>query len=147
MWFNSIVAWVLRSPFHKLMSRGTMLVTVSGRRSGKAISTPTNFLQDDNTLWVISWRERTWWRNLREGAEIQVLLSGETLNGGGLVIEEQNEVAASLSDYLCKAPHMARYLNIKVDKSNQPDPTGCEQAASKMVMVRIDLEEKDKEQV
>ena len=113
MWFNSIIGWVLRSPFHRLMSRSTMLVTIKGRRSGKAISTPTNYLQDEDTLWVISWRNRTWWRNLRGGAEMQVLLAGETRNGRGLVIEEAQEVVGIFRNYLHKAPKLARTLMSK----------------------------------
>ena len=141
MWFNPIVTWLLRSPIHPLVSKGTMLVTVTGRKSGLSITTPTNYLRDENRLWVISWRDRSWWRNLRGGAAMQVLLAGEDLAGQGLVIEEADRTAKSLSEYIRKAPQMARYFNIKVDKKGQPKTEDCAQAAEKMVMVRIDLVE------
>ena len=139
MWFNPIITWLLRSPIHPLVSKGTMLVTVTGSRSGEPITTPTNYLRDDNSLWVISWRERSWWRNLRGGAAVQVLLAGESLAGQGQVIEEEGEVALSLCEYICKALHMARYFNVKVDKKGQPNAEDCAKAAEKMIMVRIDL--------
>ena len=141
MWFNPIVTWLLRSPLHGFVSKGTILVTVTGRKSGNSISTPTNFLRDGETLWVISWRERTWWRNLRGGAAVKVLLDGKELSGQGVVIEGQEEVANSLCDYVRMTPGMGRYINIKVDKSGQPDAGDCSAAAEKMVMVRIDLGE------
>jgi hypothetical protein len=60
MWFNPIMIWLLKSPLHGMISKGVMLVTVTGRRTGKSISTPTNYLLDGNTIRVISWRERKW---------------------------------------------------------------------------------------
>jgi len=59
MWFNPIMIWLLKSPLHGFISKGVMLVTVTGRKSGKFFLTPTNYVRDGNTLWVISWRERT----------------------------------------------------------------------------------------
>ena len=141
MWFNPIVTWLLRSPIHQLVSKGTMLIKMTGRTSGLDITTPTNYLRDENRLWVISWRDRTWWRNLRGGAPMQVLLAGEELNGQGLVIEEVDKTAKSLGEYIRKAPHMSRFLNIKVDKKGQPKAEDCGEAAEKMVMVRINVEE------
>src|SRR5512144_1984486 len=102
MWLNPMMVWFLKSSFHFFISKGVMLVTVTGRKSGKSISTPTNYVRDGNTLWVISWRERTWWRNLRGGTKVRVLLAGRSVEGRGQVIEEENQVAQSLFEYYRK---------------------------------------------
>src|SRR5574342_35500 len=99
MWFKPMMVWLLKSPLHGMISRGTMLVTVTGRKSGRSISTPTNYLRDGSTLWVISWRDRKWWRNLRGGANVRVLLAGKSLEGRGQVIEVERAVAQNLFDY------------------------------------------------
>src|SRR3990172_1999026 len=139
MWFNPIMSWVLKSPLHGMISKGVMLVTVTGRKSGKTISTPTNYLRDRNTLWVISWRDRKWWRNLRGGAKARVLLAGRGLEGYGQVIEEEKAAAASLFDYFHKVPQYAKYSKIGLDAQGNPISADCERAAQKLVMVRIDL--------
>jgi deazaflavin-dependent oxidoreductase (nitroreductase family) len=133
------MSWVLKSPLHGMISKGVMLVTVAGRKSGKLISTPTNYLRDGNTLWVISWRERTWWRNLRGGANVQILLAGKSVEGRGQVIEAEKAVAQSLFDYYQKAPQYAKYVQVGLDDSSRPIVADCERAAQKMVVVRIDL--------
>ena len=107
MWFNPIMVWLLKSPLHGVISKSVMLITVTGRKSGKQISTPANYLRDANMLWVISWRDRKWWRNLRGGAKAQVLLAGQTAEGQGQVIEEQKAVAQSLFEYYSKVPQVA----------------------------------------
>jgi len=139
MWFNPMMIWLLKSPLHGMISRGTMLVTVTGRKSGRTISTPTNYLREGNTLWVISWRERTWWRNLRGGAKVRVLLAGKSAEGRGMVIEEEKAVAQCLFDYYRKVPQVAKYVQIGVDAAGLPVSADCERAAQKMVVVRINL--------
>jgi deazaflavin-dependent oxidoreductase (nitroreductase family) len=139
MWFNPIMIWLLKSPLHGMISKSVMLVTVTGRKSGKSISTPTNYLRDGNSLWVISWRERMWWRNLRGGAKVRVLLTGRSVEGHGQVIEEEKEVAQSLAGYYRKAPQYAKYVKIGMDAAGQPVSADCERAAQKMVVVRIEL--------
>jgi deazaflavin-dependent oxidoreductase (nitroreductase family) len=139
MWFNPMTVWLLKSPLHGFISKGVMLVSVTGRKSGRTISTPTNYLRDGNVLWVISWRERSWWRNLRGGAKVRVLLAGKSVEGRGQVIEEEQSVAQSLFDYYQKVPKVAKYVQIGLDSADLPVSADCERAAQKMVVVRIDL--------
>jgi len=139
MWFNPMMVWLLKSPLHGMISKGVMLVSVTGRKSGRMISTPTNYLRDGNTLWVMSWRDRKWWRNLRGGALVRVLLAGRSMQGRGQVIEEEKQVAQSLFDYYQKVPQLAKYVQINLDTAVLPISADCERAAQKMVTVRIDL--------
>ena len=139
MWYNPMMIWLLKSPLHGMISKGVMLVSVTGCKSGKIISTPTNYLRDGDTLWVISWRERMWWRNLRGGAKVRVLLAGKSVEGRGQVVEEETSVAKSLFEYYQKIPQYAKYVQIGLDVTGLPISADCERAAQKMVVVRIDL--------
>ena len=71
------MTWLLRSPFHVFMG-GMLLITVSGRKSGRAISTPVNYVRDGDTLLITSKADRTWWNNVRGGAPVTLLLNGKT---------------------------------------------------------------------
>lgn len=139
MWYNAIMAGLLRSPLHGLMGKGMAVVTVTGRKSGRAISTPVNVLRDGGTLWVTSLRGRTWWRNLCGGAPVSVRLAGRDLKGRGEAIVEPRAVAGGLAAYFQKAPGYARYFNVAFDESGRPDPDDCARAAGERVLVRIDL--------
>lgn len=139
MWYNAMMIWLLRSPFHRMISKGIMLISVPGRKTGRTISTPTNYLREANTLWVISWRDRKWWRNLRGGANVRVLLAGQSVEGCGQVIEEEKAVAKRLFHYYQKAPKIAKYVGIGLDAAGLPVLADCERAAQRLVMVRVDL--------
>ncbi len=71
---NDFMAWVLRSPFHGMLSNGMMLITVTGRKTGRKYTTPVGYYRAGEYLWVITSRERTWWKNLRGGAQVGLLL-------------------------------------------------------------------------
>lgn len=62
MWFNPMMKWLIASPLHIFVSKNMMLITYTGRKSGVTYTTPVNYLREGNTLYVTSWRERTWWR-------------------------------------------------------------------------------------
>jgi deazaflavin-dependent oxidoreductase (nitroreductase family) len=139
MWYNSIMIWLLRSPFHGMLDKGIMLITVKGRKSGKEYATPVNYLREGNTLWVTSLRSRTWWRNLKGGAAVDVLLAGHKLRARGEAIVDETEVTQSLLAYFKLAPKYARYYGVSLDAAGQPLPSNCIRAAHERVMIRINL--------
>jgi deazaflavin-dependent oxidoreductase (nitroreductase family) len=67
---------VLRSSLHGFMGRSTLLLTYTGRKSGKAYTLPVNYLRDGDTLLVVSSCEHIWWKNLRGGAPVAVRVRG-----------------------------------------------------------------------
>ena len=42
--YNPIVAGILRSPLHGVMSKSVMLLTYRGRRSGRIFTTPISYV-------------------------------------------------------------------------------------------------------
>lgn len=139
MWYDSAMAWLLHSPMHGMLSKNFMLVTVAGRKSGKAYTTPVNYSREGNTLTVVSQRDRTWWRNLRGQRPVTLYLQGKNVPGSGTVIEEAAGVAQILADYLQKNPQLAKYFSVALDTSGQPQPDQVTRAAQDRVMIQIKL--------
>jgi deazaflavin-dependent oxidoreductase (nitroreductase family) len=79
--YNPVVASILRSPLHGLMSKSVMLLTYRGRRSGRSITTPISYVQDGEDLLAVASRDHAWWKNLRGGAPVRVRLRGRQLEG------------------------------------------------------------------
>jgi F420H(2)-dependent quinone reductase len=80
---NPVVRAVLRSPAHRLASGSLVLLTVTGRRSGRRFTFPVGYRQDGDTVTVaVGWPERKqWWRNLREEAPVGLVLRGVRRSG------------------------------------------------------------------
>jgi len=88
MWFNPIMKWLIASPLHSLVSNNMMLITYKGWKSRKLYTTPVNYIRDNNTLYVTSLRERTWWRNLRDGVLVTLRLQGIDVSGSPQVVDD-----------------------------------------------------------
>lgn len=94
--FNAIakpfVVLLLRSPLHRLLSKHLLLLTVTGRKTGKRFTFPVSYAASGDLLHVVSRRDRFWWRNLKGGAPVTVWLNGQMRRGlGTLVHSPANE--------------------------------------------------------
>jgi len=136
---NPIFTTLLRSPLHSMVDGGMMLVSVTGRRSGRVYTTPVNYLRDGDMLTILSLRERTWWRNLRGGAEVGVHLRGQARRGQATLSEGDVEVAALLGRILARLPAYARLLGVRMRPDGTPHPEDLVHAASSRVVVQIQL--------
>jgi F420H(2)-dependent quinone reductase len=139
MWFNPIMIWLLNSRFHKMVSGSTVLLTIKGRKSGRLINVPVNYIRDGKTLWVVSDRNRIWWRNLTGGAPLTVLLTRKTRPARAEVILHDREVMHALGEYFKLAPHMAKYFKLKLDHEGNPGPSDLGAAARTRVVIKITL--------
>lgn len=142
-WYNPIVRFMLKSPLHPLMSGSTMLVTYTGRKSGKQYKLPVSYLRQDNMLTTISDRSRTWWRNLRGGAKVKLLVKGKHLEAVGEAVEIPAAVSEGLRDYLLLAPQFARYFKIALDEEGKPDKRDLEREAERDVLIKFHLSPMD----
>ncbi len=134
---NPFVTLLLRSPFHGMLSDQLLLITVTGRRSGRRYTTPANYQRDNGCLWIVSRRRRTWWRNLRGGAPVTLLLKGKRVGGRGEVQEEPSTVASQMGAYIARRPAMAPAFAVTLDNDGRPRAEDLQLAAESRVMVRI----------
>jgi deazaflavin-dependent oxidoreductase (nitroreductase family) len=132
---NRFVTSMLRSPLHVFMG-GIMLITVTGRKSGRAISTPVNYARDGDTLLVTSKADRTWWKNARGGAKVTLLINGKTYQADANVIEDRAAVERELLRFFRLIKRTI--AGIHLDQDGQPTrPEKFAQVAQSRVMIEI----------
>ncbi len=143
MWFNSIIEWLLRSPLHGFVSKNMMLITFTGRKSGKVYTTPVNYIRNGDVLTTTSYKNRSWWRNLRGGAEVTLRIQGQDSKALAQVTEANEEVAAILLDVLRAAPQIARFYDVGLNADGQPNPENVREKAQKAVVITSRLQHKE----
>ena len=139
MWYNPMMRGLLSSPLHFILSKNMMQMTYTGRKSGKIYTTPMNYLRINGALYTTSYRDRTWWRNLRGGADVTLRLRGRNVPARAKTIEDQDDVADALLQYLKTAPQLAKYMNVTLEEAGDPDGEDIARLAQEMVMVRTEL--------
>ena len=83
---NAIATAILRSPWHGMRSNQLLLLTFTGRKSGKEFTTPIRYVQEGETLQMTV--VYPWWKNLVGEATVRVLLRGEMRTGTAEVLPE-----------------------------------------------------------
>jgi hypothetical protein len=136
---NFTLQAILRSPLHRLLSRKLLLITVTGRRSGRMYTVPVSYQQQGATVRIISERHDHWWRNLRGGAPVTLQLRGRQITGQGRVSEDRQDVATQLAAHLRQSPNIARMLRVKRNERGEFRSEELHQAAERAVVVSIEL--------
>jgi deazaflavin-dependent oxidoreductase (nitroreductase family) len=134
---NFFVKTLLNSPLHPLMGRNIALITVIGRKTGRTISTPINTITLEDALTVISMRNRTWWRNLREGRTGFLRQSGKTFPVHAEVVETPEKVITWLEKYFAQYPGYAKYFGIDLGPDGKPISQRLERLAAERVIIRL----------
>jgi len=136
-WISRIVAWLLRSPFHALLSGNMMVLTFTGRKSGRRFTFPVSYLRQGDGL--IMTTHHRWWHNLRDGAPVELYLVGSKVIGHADVNTNHADVAQGISAILQHIPSNARYFGIRLDQQGQPEATDLQRAAEHCVLITINL--------
>jgi deazaflavin-dependent oxidoreductase (nitroreductase family) len=133
---NNFITWLLRSPLHGLLSNGTMLLTVRGRKTGKPYSTPVDYYEEDGLLWVLSNRDRSWWRNLQGGANVEMFLKGKPVMGTAALELDEKIVEMQLVNYIQHKPYTAKPLGIQM-KNKVPNAEDVSRVSKDKLFVKI----------
>ena len=134
---NFFVKTLLNSPLYPLLGRSFAMITVTGRKTGRAITTPINTIFIDDVLTVISMRERTWWRNLRNGRTALLRQAGRTFPMRAQVVETPAEIAAWMRKYFDIYPGYAKYFKVQLGSDGKPTLQELERLASERVVIRL----------
>lgn len=137
---NPLVIALLKSPLHSVMSKDVMLVTFTGRRSGRSYTTPVSYVREGQAVRCFTGSYTAWWRNLRGGADVSLHIRGTEQQGHAEAISgEPKRTADALTAFLTRLPRDAAYYDIALDSNRMPDPADVERAAQDAVLVEITL--------
>jgi deazaflavin-dependent oxidoreductase (nitroreductase family) len=134
---NFFMKLMVNSPLHAMLGDRFAVITVTGCKTGKRYSTPINVLKDGDGFFIVSLKNRTWWRNLRRGRSAQLRISGKRLRVRSEVFEEHDEVTDALMRYFQKAPGDAKHFGVRLARDERPIREDVERAAGERVMIRL----------
>ncbi len=135
---NSTMKFILRSPLHGMVSKTVLLITFTGRKSGKTYTTPVDYSQDGDQVTIFT--HATWWKNLSSSTPVTLRIRGRDLQGlPEPVAQDKQAVAAGLAAHLRKVPSDAKYYGVTFDERGDPKADEVEKAAQTAVMIRFRL--------
>jgi deazaflavin-dependent oxidoreductase (nitroreductase family) len=135
---NRTMKFMLRSPLHGVVSKSILLITFTGRKTGKTYTTPVSYSQTDDQVYIFT--HANWWKNLHPDTPIGLHIRGRRLQGlPETIVEDKNAVAAGLTAHLRQVPFDARFYEVALDDNGNPDLADVEKAVETVVMIRVQL--------
>lgn len=117
---------LLRLPFPTPLSGRLMLISYTGRKTGKAYRQPVSYSQHGDTLLTPGGGNWKW--NLRDGRPVQLWLRGRAVRARPELIKEPDEVARLLTEMTAANPGVQTFTGIPTGPDGRPDRARLETA-------------------
>jgi hypothetical protein len=145
-WANRVVAAILRSRWHRVLSGSLALLTVT-HRTGRPMTFPVMYATDGAAVVVYVGRaaRKNWWRSIGRGGDpVRIRLAGRDLPGVATVHAGRRDptgTAVILQAWLRRFPGVASRLGAGRIRRGGPTPRQIAALAADAVLVRIQLTE------
>jgi len=139
---NPVMRGLLHSPVHGIISQNIGILHFTGRKSGRALSTPLSYTREGNLVRLLSNQNTRWWHNFRGAdAPVQVELARETYPGTARLFEgDSAELRERVVKFLTALPRDAAIYGIKLDSNKSPVEASLAAAAPQLILVEITLD-------
>ncbi len=135
---NQVMSFLLHSPLQGALGSQLVLLTFTGRKSGKTYTTPLGYTKRGDI--VVLFTDHAWYKNLLEHPSVTLRLQGKELKGNAEVIHDDKErIAKELAAFVQERSGAARAYSVKLDASKQPDPASVQQAAQLFTLIYVHL--------
>ncbi len=113
-----------------------MLITFTGRKSGRRFTTPVRYIRDGETVRCFTSAENQWWRNLRGGVDVVLRIQGRDAPYHAKALEnDPEEVKKWLRYYLGLFPQDAAYHDIRISRDNSLVSEDLEKTSRSAILV------------
>ncbi len=135
---NPVIRALLRSPLHGLLSKQLMLLSVTGRKTGRTYAVPVG-RHESNGMLLVSVSGR-WRHNLRGGAPVRLTLDGRERAGYAELEEEPGQVARTFKLLLDRlGPAGPPLLGLKINIHRPPTVDEVQPAVARRCIARVRL--------
>ena len=114
-----------------------MLITFTGRRTGKVYTTPVRYLASGDAVWAFTGLETRWWKNLGGGAIVSLRIRGEERRyRTEVVADAPDKIRSALGEFLAHFPQDVPYYEIVLGTDGRVSQSDLEKAAGRTVWIR-----------
>jgi deazaflavin-dependent oxidoreductase (nitroreductase family) len=107
-WVNIPMRTLLRSPFKTPLSSRLMLVSYTGRRTGRAYRQPVSYARDGDTLLTPGGGK--WKLNLREGEPVRLRVAGRDVVARPELVRDAKEADRLLRRMVASNPRLSSFV-------------------------------------
>ncbi len=137
---NKVISRLLRSPFHRVLSKSTLVLSFRAVKTGKIFTFPVGYYDlQGKTLYVIPLHR--WWTNLRGNVPVTIWLKGRKVQGVADASQGDEKIAQTLQRLIAESANLIRLCKIPHNDQGQLDPDRLSQVGHSLPLVRIQLDQ------
>lgn len=137
---NAMMSMWLRIPIlHRVVSNQLLLLTFTGRKSGKHYTIPVGYTREEQTVTILTKWFRGWWRNFQQTAPVELLIAGRHYHGTAKALLDEATTIKAIAELIQKYPYNANIYGVRLTATKQPDMDNVRRIAPKVVLVQITL--------
>lgn len=134
---NPLIAGLLRSPLHGLVSRDLLLLTYTGSKTGRRRTLPLSYVTHGNRLYLCT-RSSIWARSLRDGKPVELHLRGRRITATPAVLDVRTpEALDALRAFLTINPKTGVMLYQIAAPGGRPDEADLRREVLRSIVVRL----------
>lgn len=96
--FDKLKGFLLENPIGLALTAKKASIELNSRLNGKRIRRTIQYFKNGRNIQVFCEKGKNWWKNLRNGAPVDVIIKGERFHGWAEVIEEKQKISQYWSD-------------------------------------------------
>lgn len=131
--------FVLRLPFQTPMSRRLMLLSYTGRKTGRSYTIPVSYVQQGDDLLIPG--GGAWKINLENRAAVRIRFRGKEYSAIPEVIRDPDEVEELVTFMMAANPAVGRFIGVPKQADGCPDREKLDEAVrGGFALVRLHLD-------
>ncbi len=135
--FNPLVIFLASTPLHFLFSHNIVVLTIRGLRTGKMYTIPVSYVKTKTGIICMTEAGGVWWKNLRQGQQIELQLAGKRLSAQATVeADDVGKIATALEKFCRNSRASAYFAKVTVTKG-QPNAEHIQASAPHHVLIKI----------
>ncbi|WP_406194563.1 nitroreductase/quinone reductase family protein [Streptomyces europaeiscabiei] len=135
---DRLVRPLLASRLHGILSRFLMLLTYTGRKSGRRITIPVGYFDWEPGTVLATSSQSTWIPNLRSGPTVHLRIRGREHEAVPTVIEDRTAITELLAEFADrKTPREAKMLGLPGDRKPTPEELHAAGGRGRFVLFRL----------
>lgn len=132
---------VLHTPLHPLLSSRWASLEFTGRKTGRVYHTPIGYYREGDRVWITT--GSPWWKNLRHGAPVRLLIRLKAYTGHADPVADPTEAARRLRQILDSVPTLAYPGDVRIVAGKVSDAELDRVIAAGRKVIEIRLEPGD----
>ena len=133
---NPLMKLLLNSPFHQGMSKRVMVISFTGRKTGKRYSTPVAYVLEGDHIFVVTYSP--WWKNFKEPAPVQMRIQGKNVAGTAVFVGDAVRIKQIVHTLInSSGKEMMQRMGLWIENLDSLGPEAVQQATQGSYFIEV----------